>query len=353
MMVLGVFVHTALILPLFYPNRSYGDGLAIAGIYQIIHIFRMPTFFFLAGIFGSALLLKSSYIGFIISRFKRIVSVVFVAGAIIAAVLLPNGCQACSAVGSSSYMDNGWLHLWFLFYLAIISHVVLLIHWLFSRLSEDGYKRALGYLASKITFNPLWLVLLSGLTLLIPGYLGNDGALKMTFALIPNPSLLAVFTLFYVVGWICFYDIDQVLINLKKWSWLNLVIGGLAGGSLGLLSVFNVSFSLHAFTYTCGMWFITVGLVGIFIRYLPKRTRFFGFFIDASYWVYLWHVIFVLLFAYLFSLAGFTLWISLTLTSLLALLITAYSYEWFVKDTLVDKWLSGRRRRELAKTSSR
>ena len=352
MMVLGVFVHTALILPLFYPDRSYADGLAIAGIYQFIHIFRMPTFFFLAGIFGSALLLKADYIGFIISRFKRIVSVVFVAGAIIAAVLLPAGCQACSAVGSSTYLDNGWLHLWFLFYLAIISHAVLLIHWLFSKGSEQGYKKVLVFLAKKITFNPLVLLVLTALTMLIPEYLGRDGALKMTFSLIPNPSLLAVFTLFYVVGWISFYDIDQVFINLKKWAWLNLVIGSISGLSVGLLSVFGVNFALHAFLYTAGMWFITVGLVGIFIRYFPKRTKVFGFFIDASYWVYLWHVIFVLLFAYLFSLVGISLWFSFALTSLLSLFITAYIYEWFVKDTLVDKWLSGRRRRELAKTNS-
>jgi hypothetical protein len=41
--------------------------------------------------------------------------------------------------------------------------------------------------------------------------------------------------------------------------------------------------------------------------------------------------------------------VSFALTSLLALGITAYMYEWLIKDTLTDKWLSGRRRRELSK----
>ena len=349
MMVLGVFVHTALILPFFYTARTYTDGLALAGIYQVIHIFRMPTFYFLAGIFGSALLLKSGYYGFLISRFKRIVSVVLLAGLIIAAVLLPTGCSACSAVGSTSYLDNGWLHLWFLFYLALIAHFVLLVHWGLTKAFGEKYQSALVYLAKRVTFSPLTLLLLSALSLLIPGYIGRDGALKMTFALIPDLSLLSLFTLFYVIGWISFYDIDQVFLNLKKYAWLNLALGSAFGITVGLLSVAEVSFSFHNFLYTAGMWFITIGLVGIFVKYFPKRTKFFGFLTDASYWVYLWHLIFVLLFAYVFKVLGFSLWASFFATSLLSLFVTAYMYEWFVKDTLTDKWLSGRRRRELAK----
>ena len=349
MMLLGVFVHTALILPFFYPNRTYGDGLALAGIYQVIHIFRMPTFFFLAGIFGSALLIKAGYTGFLISRFKRIVSVVLVAGAIIAAVLLPGGCTVCSAVDGTSYLDNGWLHLWFLFYLAIIAHLVLLLHWLLNKALKDKYVAVLLALSKRLTFSPLTLMLFVLVTLLIPDYLGRDGALKMTFALIPDLSLIAVFTLFYVVGWVSFFDMDQVLSNLKKYSWLNLCIGASAGIGVGLLSLYGVDFSFHQLLYTAGMWFVTVGLVGFFVMYFPKRTKFFGFLTDASYWVYLWHLIFVLLFAYLFRLAGVFMWGSFVLTSIAAFLTTAFIYHWFVKDTLVDKWISGRRRRELTK----
>lgn len=349
MMVLGVFVHTALILPFFYPDRSYDDSLALAGIYQAIHIFRMPTFFFLAGIFGSALLFKSGYYGFIVSRFKRIVSVVLVAGAIIAAVLLPTGCTVCSAVGNTSYLDNGWLHLWFLVYLAIIAHVVLGVDWLLTRYLGDKYANAVIFILKRLTFNPLVIVVIALLTLLIPGYLGRDGALKMTFALIPDPSLLAVFTLFYVIGWICFYDMRQVFKNLEKYSWINIAIGSIAGIATGLLSTIGISFMFHAFVYTLGMWFITLGIVGIFIKYFPERTRFFGFLTDASYWVYLWHIIFVLLFAFAFKQVGFSLWLSFFWTSLISLLVTAFMYEWYVKDTLTDKWISGRRRRELSK----
>lgn len=349
MMVLGVFVHTAIVLPLFYPDHSYGDGLVIAGIYQVIHIFRMPTFFFLAGIFASALLAKSSYVGFLISRFKRIVSVLIVAGAIIALVLLPNGCVACSAVGSTSYLDNGWLHLWFLFYLALITHLVLFVHWFFSKAWPAEHQKVLLAIAKRVSFNPAMLLALSLLTLLIPGFLGNDGALKMTFALLPDAALLSVFALFYLVGWISFYEIDKVFNNLKRFSVINLTIGSLLGIAVGWLSVMGIQFEFHSFLYTAGMWFITAGVVGIFIRFVPNRTRVFGFLTDASYWVYLWHPIFVLLFGYLCSLLGLNLWVSFALTSLLALGITAYMYEWLIKDTLTDKWLSGRRRRELSK----
>ncbi len=348
MMLLGVFVHTALVLPLFYKSETETDKFALALIYQVIHIFRMPTFFFLAGVFASALLVKAGYFGFLTSRFKRIVSVVFTAEAIIALVILPQGCAACQVIGPTGYLENGWLHLWFLFYLALISHFFLLVTYVWEKVNQANYKKLLSAIAKRMTFAPWQVFFLALFTLAIPNYIGPDGALRMTFALIPNLSLLLVFSLFYVVGWIAFFNMDQVLKSLGKYAWLNTSIGILAGLSASYL--YRTGNGLwEQLVYSQGMWFVTIGLVGLFIKYAPKRNRFFGYFTDASYWIYLWHPIFILLFAYLGVLIGLNIWVSFVLTSLLSLFVVSASYTYLVQDTKVDKWLSGRRRRELSK----
>ncbi|NBQ97157.1 MAG: hypothetical protein EBT26_01340 [Microbacteriaceae bacterium] len=348
MMLLGIFVHTALILPLFYRNETAADKFGLSVIYQVIHIFRMPTFFFLAGIFASALLVKAGYFGFLTSRFKRIVSVVFTAEVIIALVLLPQGCTACQVIGPTGYLDNGWLHLWFLFYLALISHFFLLVTYIWEKVNQANYRKILSAIAKRMTFAPWQVFLLALFTLVIPNYIGSDGALKMTFALIPNLSLLLVFSLFYVVGWISFFNMDQVLRSMNKYAWFNISIGIAAGLTASYLYVTSNGF-WEQLVYSQGMWFITIGLVGLFIRHAPKRNKFFGYFTDASYWIYLWHPIFILLFAYLGVLIGLNIWLSFVITSLLSLFVVSASYTFLVQDTKVDKWLSGRRRRELSK----
>ena len=101
------------------------------------------------------------------------------------------------------------------------------------------------------------------------------------------------------------------------------------------------------FSYTLAMWSLTFGITGLFIKYFPKRTRVLGYFTDASYWVYLWHPIFILLFAWVGVKVGFPLWLSFVTTSLLSLTVVSLSYTYLVQGTKVDMWLSGRRRREL------
>lgn len=341
-MLLGVFVHTAIVLPLFYKDLNVFDQNLLNVFYQTIHIFRMPTFFFLAGIFASALLVKSGYLGFLTSRFKRVVSVLILAEGIIAATLLPQGCNACSVIGSTSYLDNGWLHLWFLFYLALISHAWLLVTFCWQKLNNDSYQTFTATLGKFNWFNPITFALLGSLTFLIPNYLGKDRSLKMTFALMPDLSLLTVFGLFYLVGWLAFFNIHSFQQKLANNVWWNLGLGAIAG--IGSLYV------MHGYFYTLSMWWLTVGIVGIFVRYAPIQNRFFEYFTRASYWIYLWHPIFVLVFAYVFVLLGLPLWFNFLMTSLLSLFIVSVSYTWLVKDSIVDKWLSGRRRRELGLT---
>ncbi len=107
MMLLGVLAHVILIAPYFLVVNS-GDRAVLDWLFWGIHVFRMPTFFLLSGFFSVALVAKSGYRGFLISRFKRVVSVLIAAELIIAAVLLNVPCSACSVAGAYGYLNYGW-----------------------------------------------------------------------------------------------------------------------------------------------------------------------------------------------------------------------------------------------------
>ena len=129
-------------------------------------------------------------------------------------------------------------------------------------------------------------------------------------------------------------------------SWLLLGVGVVSGAAA--VYFFSVSNQLaEQLSYTLAMWSLTFGITGLFIKFFPKRTKVFGYFTDASYWVYLWHPIFILLFAWSVVKVGLPLWLSFVTTSVLSLTVVSLSYTYLVQGTKVDMWLSGRRRREL------
>jgi peptidoglycan/LPS O-acetylase OafA/YrhL len=78
-------------------------------------------------------------------------------------------------------------------------------------------------------------------------------------------------------------------------------------------------------------------------RSTPRR-KFLG---EASYWVYLWHPVIVLALAWVSGRASLNLWLAMPFIIVITLAATLASYRWWVRDTLIGAWISGRRRAEL------
>ena len=346
MMLLGVLAHVILIAPHFlYVDSS--QRIILDAVFWGIHVFRMPTFFLLSGFFAVALVTKSGYKGFLISRFKRVVSVLLAAELIIAAVFMNTECTACSVAGANAFPNYGWLHLWFLAYLAIIAHCYLLLRWLGERYISRTIRHRVASASHRLAMQPLMLATYAALTCLIPGYLDEKPQLRMSMALAPDMSLLAVFAVFFGVGVLLFRTRAWAIQNLINACWVNLVVAVMATSvSLNLHNHLTQNW-LPKFSYTLAMWFYSAAVLGLFAKYLTKPRPTLGYLSEASYWVYLWHPAIVLALAWQVGQWRINLWLAMLLIIAITLTATIASYHLFVRKTLIGPWISGRRRSEL------
>jgi len=348
MVLLGFIVHAAIVLPAFAQVSDF-DQTILQGTYAVIHQFRMPAFFLISGLFSARILKTEGARAYLISRFKRVVSVLATAGLIIAPLLYETGCLWCDPNSPQDYLHTGWIYLWFLYYLAIISHLALLASLLSSRISAV-FKTAVGKLVDSVSFRPLFILLAGALMAGIPGIIDSSGQVRVDMGFVPNLSLLAYFSVWFAIGWFMYRNADRLLGDLTRFAWANLAIG----------LVFSAT-SWAAFNIWQSTWqpaiqvlavaFVTFAVIGLFMRYLDFENRVISYLSNSSYWIYLFHApILFSLIAWLAS-AGINLYLVALIAIVVTLAITLASYHWLVRSTVIGRYLSGRRRPRRARQS--
>ncbi len=341
MVLLGVIVHAAIVLPAF-AEVSHWDQRVLGGVYAVIHQFRMPAFFLISGLFSAQILKTEGARAYLVSRFKRIVSVMATAGIIIAPLLYRTGCTWCSPDAPQDYLHTGWIYLWFLYYLAIISHLALLASLLVSRL-PSRFTATVAKFVNSASFRPHVLLLIGLLMASIPGVVDSSGQVRIDMGFVPNLSLVVYFSVWFSVGWLMYRRVDRLLPDLTRFAWVNAFIGGALSAA-----------SWAAFTQWQSVWqpgvqvlavtFVTFAVIGLFMRYLHFENPVIAYLSNASYWVYLFHA--PLLFALIATLAstGLNIYLVALVSIVVTLAVTLASYHWLVRSTIIGRYLSGRRR---------
>lgn len=367
-MILGIFLHVTIaykedVLPV-WPHDANSHHIGFDYLYFFIHSFRMPLFFVIAGFFCRFLLLRVGAKEFMKRRWERI-GIPFVASMILILpfTIFPFLYYKNSANFPDDFMGNakfsltqlfrwnGIGHLWFLYYL-LLYYVIVLIYDLFKgyswcqRLSEivaENWKSFRNPMVVLFTgsFFGVWAILQLENSLMIPV---DTGA-------IPGISNLLFYGFFMVIGWLIHMrsSIFELLIP-KAWV---LFVAGL------LLSVPVFQFEHQPKEALIGTWplsciklmlalqilLLVFGSMGLFLRYFIRENAFWRYLSDASYWMYLIHMGLVasLQIAFLEWEAGPLLkFISITL---ITLFFTLATYHFFVRFSIVGKYLHGKRSR--------
>ena len=341
MVLLGVIVHAAIVMPAFAEVPSSDQGVLNA-VYAVIHQFRMPAFFLISGLFSAQILKTEGARAYLVSRFKRIVSVMATAALIIAPLLYQSGCTWCSTDAPQDYLHTGWIYLWFLYYLAIISHLALLASLVASRLPKSFTSKVAKFVDSA-SFRPHVLLLMGLLMASIPGVIDASGQVRIDMGFVPNLSLIVYFSVWFSIGWLMYRSVDRLLSDLTRFAWVNLVLG------LALSATSWAAFNIWHSTWQAGIQvlavaFVTFAVLGLFMKYLNTENPTITYVSNASYWVYLFHA--PILFAIIAWLGGTGLNIYLValIAIVVTLAITLASYHWLVRSTIIGRYLSGRRR---------
>lgn len=340
MMLLGVFVHAALVIPELMPVDA-GTGSFFAVSYAIVHSFRMPAFFLISGFFAAHLLQSEGVRAFLVSRFKRIVSVLAVAASIIASLLWQTGCTWCSPSQSRDYLSTALIYLWFLYYLVIISHLALVANLLSkqlpARMRETG--RAL---AGALRLGPVAVGVIGLVLALVPGVIDSAGQVRIEMGWVPNIPLLVFFGAFFALGWAINSNAEALLRKVTTSAWVNFALA--AGFGAASAWLFSIGSSWQPVVQVLAVTYSTFAVIGLFLRYLNAELAIVRYLADASYWVYLFHAPVMFVIIALGAGAGWSPLIVAVVSIASALAFTLVTYHYLVRSTIIGKWLSGRRR---------
>ena len=179
MMILGVLLLSLIFSIYFAHVESLVEAQTIFGVFFTIHTFRMPAFFFLAGFFASLLISKRGPIGYLKNRMKRIGAVLLLLSPIISPLTV---WASGESIPINGLKDWNLRHLWFLYYLLIISGVT----YVFSTVSGPGKiikaKIRIGLWLSDPRL--LWIAPL--LLLPFPGILDESARIRTSENVIPD-----------------------------------------------------------------------------------------------------------------------------------------------------------------------
>lgn len=385
-LLLGVFFHAA---ESFCPERwswAIVDVRAhwIASLFQhVVHTFRMPLFFVMAGFFAHLLIQQRGVHRFATQRLQRVVLPfalgwllivplgvgLWIAGSqmsghypALAAYLGIDAPQEAGALRaawefyrSGAALREGFTlgHLWFLNQLIQLYLIFLLLRgaggalkaW---RLPLAGALDAA--LAWALRSGALLPLLAALVTLPILAMGGNVSTPNAT--LLPPLEVTGTYAVCFGLGWLLHRQPALLPQVGAAWGWLLLAGMGLSVSSQwgGLLEWLGVSDAIPAgvglirsFVHGLTMWCFVLGFIGLFQRFAGAGNPTWRYLADASYWIYLVHLPLVVLLQLLvwdIELHGALKYLAIMAVSLPVLIL---SYHYLVRTTLIGVLLNGRR----------
>jgi peptidoglycan/LPS O-acetylase OafA/YrhL len=361
MMLLGLILHSAASYthtPLgdAWPYQDAQTSRLFDGVVFVIHLFRMPAFFVMAGFFAAFLYARDSAAGFLKHRVRRIL-LPFAAAWIVTAPAIASGFFAAHA------RQSGWdravalvtgpgadtapnpMHLWFLYYLLIFCVGAALLMPLIRRVParlRAACARALRAAGTGIA----GLLVMSAVTIatLVPMAVP---ALETSVSFLPAVRVLAAYAVFFGYGWLLFTNRDRLpAFAVRPWTYF----GAAIGLSVAYMSVVqNPSLAPEVRHYagiiTAGvaMWLFVFAWIGIFVRYFASPRPVQRYLADGSYWIYLVHLPFTIWIPALLAPVAVPAIVKFLIVLSGTTLATVLSYHYFVRNTWIGVLLNGRR----------
>ncbi len=383
-LLLGVALHAALS---YLPGDQVGwavqdrsTSLGFAAAVLLVHAFRLPVFFLLAGFFARLVVQRRGTAAFARDRLVRILVPLilgwllvepFVAFAWIWGRMMqgdPALAGGALRLGFGELLNQlGHLrhpgrfggaftltHLWFLYTLLQIYAVFLAARLVLGRTVDCG-----GRGAARLD---RWLRGLCGSAWLLPALATATAAVLLGMrhwgidtpdrSLLPELPVLGLYGGIFTLGWWLQRNAD-LLDTLRARRTLHLVAGGLLALPVILLAGHEsagATFPHHHLVrtgyfilYAAMLWALALGTTGLFLHLCPRENRFWRYLADASYWVYLVHLPIVCALQVWLSRYDFSCWAKFGLNLALATPVCVLSYHFLVRSTPVGVVLNGRR----------
>ena len=342
-----------------WPFRDQQTAPIFSFMVSFIHAWRMPIFMFIGGFFGALLVEKRGAGKFVTNRIARlgIPLVLFlpillplsVSGFIFANTSKIVGIQQAWGILLKTPIQNFFppitIHMWFLYYLLIYSFLGYLLLGL-TRFIPHSWKPSV--FISRILALPGSSIILSLPIAWALMDLTIPGVLETGVSWIPELTSFMTYGFLYLCGWSLWHRRDliqkvatlpRIAINLASlpilfFWWLHAAFEGAVTTDVGRF--------LTAFLTAWIIWLSIWGFIGLFQKMMSYEIPAVRYFVDASYWIYIFHLPFTIWTPGFIAQSdwgsGPKFFISLTVTTLMGLI----TYDLFVRNTIIGKLLNGR-----------
>jgi glucan biosynthesis protein C len=356
MMFLGIYLHAVVA---YSPNggwpwRQTELTRTLDWSIAIIHVFRMPIFYAMAGFFTALLIARYGLRRAAWNRFMRI-AVPFVVGWIVVwpLVMLEAGTGYFSFDVALGAFTSGRvfryahpLHLWFLEYLLVLYVLAAIAIAVVPRVLTSGSRAWLLQGFRAIVRSP-W----APLALAVPSFAAQ---LLMPKPWIEDPPgfvpafrIVAVYAIPFAFGWLLFLNNDLLDVLIRR-AWPYAALAAVASFAYLVSYELPIDREIRSYViravHSVAMWLLILGVTGLFLRYLGGHSPWRRYLCDSSYFLYIAHMPVILAFQLLLKdvveltpLAKAAIALAGTIAVLLPV------YRWAVRPTFIGAVLNGRR----------
>jgi glucan biosynthesis protein C len=375
-LMLGIVYHATMAYlpgPGIWPVTDGHRSLFLSGLFFVSHIFRMSTFFLIAGFFGHMVVEKRGVSAFVKDRAKRIalplvVGWPFLMAGIIGASLLgyymtaghlPTAQEHAAAAAHAPPappLAFPLTHLWFLYVLLCLYAATLGLRALVLRLDTQGrFQARVDAIVASVVESPLAPVILA-----LPAVAAFvfGGPWRMWFgvttpdsSLIPNLHAAVQYFTAFGFGWLLHRQPGLINIWARRWP-LNLSLAiGLTAACLGMVGVApylglaqpGLKTVAYAFAYAVAMWSWTFAAIGLALKFLSGESPARRYIADSSYWLYLIHLPLVMALQAMVAPLNAPAEAKIVIVLGIAFPLMFASYQLMVRHSVIGAILNGRR----------
>ncbi|MEY9603369.1 peptidoglycan/LPS O-acetylase OafA/YrhL [Bradyrhizobium japonicum] len=377
-LLLGIVLHAAMSFvpatPRFWFIQDTHPSLLLGLLTFTIHVFRMTTFFLMAGFFARMSFHRRGTQGFVRDRLQRFGLPLVIGWPILFTPM------SLIAIWASHFPNGGWsrswppvlpnfplAHLWFIYVLLELYVAMLLLRGAFVWLDASGTWRVVidrvfaGIMRSPLA--PLALAIPIGIAFCLDQrWINVMGVRTPDQSLITNAQAWIGFGSAFAVGWLLHRQVDLLRLIERRWLphlllavvliLISFVLAGVMLSAPGTPKL-SVSFAtlrlVSAILYAPAIWISTFAVLGLALRFMSGFSPTRRYLADASYWLYLIHMPIVMVLQVALSQLDWPGLVKFAIILVVAIPPMLASYHLMVRFTFIGAVLNGRRaRREAA-----
>jgi len=373
-LLLGVIFHASLsFIPIFigWAVMDISTSDIVSVFVMINHSYRMELFFLIAGFFSHLKFHQQGGRSFLKSRLLRIVLPFIIGWLLLRPLIISGWTMGAESMREDVNILNGLLtgldsltslpqdmfigtHLWFLYYLLVISIGIIILRYgislfepLHTKLTQWFDSLILGLCNSRVG-----IFIVAFPTAFCLWFMEHWTVNTPDKSLVPELAISLLYGGFFFFGWLLHRNLSLVN-SFADITWHKLLICIISMVGSVTLSSFEMQYS-HSYymlikagfmlSYAIMMWSTVSIIIGLCKRFFARSSQIIRYVADASFWIYLIHLPIVIWLQIAFAELPIHWSLKLISITFITMFISILLYDLFIRTTFIGVALNGKRK---------